>query len=272
MNARRILALLLIVCLLALPILAQEEEESEEEEAIEAMGMTMQGVNSGLALFIVIAGILVVIQAGRILSGSFLWLTISIFYFGAISVFFLLAEFMHVIAIEDISVALAWHFMFYIATSLFIVALRRLQAFGQTHKQMDESRTAFIFFLLGGVLVAIFFSVKMLDPWLARYEGTFWDTFGLIHFVAATFIGYTAMQLFRLRKSFGRVITAAVKPFIVSLIAFTLVHAWELLAESWKVVDIGEAGEVLESVLYFIAITAMLYAVWQIKRRSQVKQ
>lgn len=251
----------MIMSLLVPSALAQEQEN----EAAEIFEQAMIWLNFAAAIACVVVAFATVNRAGSILGRAYVLITASLLFFVGIRIFFFLTENTSVMEVSEATHAVWWHVMFYSATGLFLASLHALKSLKKEHGA--DAGTLMAFFLLGGWLVLLFSLAAPLDAWTAGwFANTSWDKSGIIHFIAFAFIAYTWLVLLSLRKTFGKVITAASSSFLVSLAFFGLVHLWELLGESWGVLPFThEVIELVEGPLFLVALVAFLFALLRIR-------
>ncbi|MBI4145613.1 hypothetical protein HY493_05420 [Candidatus Woesearchaeota archaeon] len=261
MRLRQLFLAVTLAFLLA-PLALAHEGESEAAELFEN---AMVWLNFAAAVACVIVAFATMNRAGSILGRAYVFITASILFFTGIRLFFFLTESTSVIAVTEATRAVWWHIMFYTATGLFLAALNALRTFRKVER--TDMTTLATFFALGGWLVLLFALAMPLDSWTAGwFEATLWDRSGIIHFIAFAFIAYTWWMLLSLRKTFGKVVTAASASFLVSLAFFGFVHLWELLGESWNVLPFSsEVIELVEGPLFLVALIAFLAALWRIR-------
>jgi TRAP-type mannitol/chloroaromatic compound transport system permease small subunit len=65
---------------------------------------------------------------------------------------------------------------------------------------------------------------------------------------------------------FGQIGKSVANPMIIAIWSVALQHFWELLFESWKVVDVSsEAGEGVEKIFLTIAAVCVIMAALRLK-------
>ncbi|MDO8728441.1 MAG: hypothetical protein Q7K26_00960 [bacterium] len=171
-------------------------------------------------------------------------------------------------AISDESVDIWWHLMFYMAVLSYYFGFRPLVNLGNSDGQTEEAvgmeKKWGIFSLI--VLALIFIIPNMAEPVVTAYETSPVGQLGLHHFIAFILSGMVGSYLLSVKKSFGQIGTAIANPMIVAIWAFGLQHFWELLAESWKIIDITSQNiEGVERIFLIIASLSIAYAALRVK-------
>jgi hypothetical protein len=265
MKSSTVLSVIVVFLALAAGAAAQEASP-----ALQTAGAWFDTANLLVAIACIITSLVIVKKTGKILGRAFVYITASIFVFGSIRFFLYLATVSRQIPISDPTFNLWWHFLFYTAAGVFIGALISLKssATKPNLSNVFDAKTVVSLVVLLAWVIVIFMTALPLDGTAqALFAGTLWDTSGLIHIIAFIIIGYAWTLLLSLKTLFGKTVTSAVTPFLVGLAFFGLVHLWELLNESWKLIPVAPGvGEFVESVLTLIALASFLKAVWSVRK------
>lgn len=196
-----------------------------------------------------------------------MYLGIATGIFVAISAFLTLgADFFH---ISDGSIDVWWHILFYMAFAFYFVALRMLVGLGSSEMAADQAKEMNQARLWGFIALCGVVLTFLLPSWseniVMMYTNSPLDSFGLHHFIAFVFAGGVAVYLWTARESLGQIGRTIANPIIVAVVALALQHVWELLNESWKVVQVNETiGEGVEKVFLLVASGALIYGGWQL--------
>jgi len=196
-----------------------------------------------------------------------MYLAIATGVFVAISAFLTLgADFFR---IQDSSVDIWWHILFYMSFAFYFVALRMLVGLGTSEtvpdqdKDMNQARLWGFIALCGVVLV--FLLPSWTENMVAMYTNSPLDSFGVHHFIAFIFAGGVAWYLWSARERLGQVGRLIANPIIIAVVALALQHLWELLNESWRVIVVSETvGEGVEKIFLLIAGASLIYGGWKL--------
>ncbi|MDO8569704.1 MAG: hypothetical protein Q7R89_02955 [bacterium] len=170
--------------------------------------------------------------------------------------------------ISDESVDIWWHIMFYMAIFSYYLGFRALvnlgNADGQTGGALGAEKKWGIFLLIA--LVVIFIIPNIAEPLVTAYETSPLGQLGLHHFLAVILTGIIGSYLLSAKKSLGQIGTAIANPMLVAIWAFCFQHFWELLTESWKVMEITSQNiEGVERIFLIIASVSIAYAALRLK-------
>ncbi len=199
---------------------------------------------------------------------SYLFIGTGIFF--VITIFQKLVE-SGVYTMSEESPDIWWHIMFYMAMISYYFGFKKLAKLG-TSESTEASTTSStnlsklwgIFSLL--VLAVIFIIPNWADGTVAAYASSHIAELGLHHFIAFALAGLVGAYLFMAKLFFGQVGKAIAVPMIFAVWALALQHFWELLVESWKVIQVtGEVGEGVEKIFLTIAAVCVIYAALRIK-------
>jgi hypothetical protein len=169
--------------------------------------------------------------------------------------------------IMDTSMDFWWHIVFYLAMGSYFLGFRALTKLGGDMPPASAAPWG-IFSVI--VLVLVFVLPGMTDMWVQAYMSSPVADFGLHHFLAFAGAGLVASYLLTARKNLGMIGKAIANPMLIAILALGLQHFWELLVESWKVINItGEQGEGGEKV--FLTIAAICVTVAALKLKALAK-
>lgn len=230
-------------------------------------------VSSLVFLVATIISYLAVKKFGKSSLGSIL----SYFFIGT-AIFFIITIFQKIaVNLYDISFGSMdfwWHIMFYLALSFYFIALKLLVSLGETEnveKQIikinDEKKwgiTAII------VLVLVFILPSLVDSQVNLYLDSVLGKVGLHHFISFAFSAIVSIYLFSVKNKLGQIGKVIANPLIIAIIALSLQHFWELLFESWMVVEVTEHfGEGIEKIFLIIAASCVCYIAYRLKNFGQ---
>lgn len=183
------------------------------------------------------------------------------FLLGLIAVFMHLSL-AHAIPVGGASRTLGWHLMFYLSMGMFMAgttALLRLdKPNGPVRRFAEAVRRGFIPAAVG---VVVFFAAMAADAWATRtFGGSLVDRIGIVHFIAFALCLGVVRAMRTLRTQLSSYLASIAGPLTKAVLIFGLVHLWELLSESWRVIGLpGELGEALELTLIACA-TVLVFA------------
>lgn len=204
---------------------------------------------------------------GTSLGSVFTSFFIAIVLLSGIRLFFFFTDF-HFINIDEVTTMTIWHLMFYETIGMIIIVNKNLLSLVDTTVKAINMSYLNILALI--FMITLFFIAKPADHWIVSHiEGTFWDMFGMFHFVAFVFAGVVASSLFVIRRKFASSIGAIANPLLVSVATLSIIHLWELLNESWKVIHVtDEVGEGVERILWIPVYFFVAYAFWIARKSS----
>lgn len=222
-------------------------------------------------LFISIALVILVplvIKYHHSLVGNFLtYLLTGTFLLGFIRLFFYLVENKY-LALDEITVMMGWHLMFYNVSTILLIATSELS------KTVDISKSSVLnnkTILYSLVAVFIAFSILISTPFMDKYvspifENSFWDKLGTAHFIAFIYAGYISKYLFTIRSKFSGSLGSVAMPLFISMLLLSVMHLIELFSESWKVIPLGETGELLEEIIWIPTYLCLAIGAWKLKK------
>ena len=223
------------------------------------------------SLGFLIATIIAVLAAskfGRSSLGSvFSYLSIGTGIFFVVTIFQKLGADFFMIA--DESVDIWWHLMFYLALLSYFLGFKALVGLGSSESEsqggtIGAEKKWGIFSLI--VLVIIFIIPSTAEPVVNAYVASPLAGLGLHHFLAFILAGVVGSYLFSTKKNLGQIGRAIANPMIIAIWALSIQHFWELLAESWKVIDITSDNiEGVEKIFLTISAICVTYAALRLK-------
>jgi hypothetical protein len=171
--------------------------------------------------------------------------------------------------IEDASLDVWWHFLFFLAFAFHFYGLYLLTQLGVAEVDADPEARANRARLWGflGLCFAVFeFLVpRALENVMQIYTKSPLDSFGLHHFIAFIFAGVVFWYLFFAQKNLGQLGRLIANPVIFALVALSLQHLWELLTESWKVIVVHpDVGEGVEKIFLIAGACSLIWGAWKL--------
>jgi hypothetical protein len=171
--------------------------------------------------------------------------------------------------IEDESLDVWWHLLFYMAFAFHFVGLLLLTRLGTSEFDASPEASANSARLWGFigicVAVAVFLFPRMLEPVMRMYTTSPLDMFGLHHFIAFIFAGIVIWYLMFARKNLGQIGRLIANPVIFAVTALSLQHFWELLAESWEVFHLeSDVIEGVEKLFLIAGASALIWGAWKL--------
>lgn len=230
---------------------------------ISTLGFLIATIISGLAIK----------KFGKSAIGSALsYLFVGTATFFVITVFQKLgAEFF---GITDASLDIWWHLMFYLALISYYLGLKALVGLGSSDASADQSAgmsAGKVWTIFSVVVLAIMFLIpRAADSIVSAYLASNLSVLGLHHFIAFILSGVVGSYLYTAKKNLGQIGRAIANPMIIAIWSLGFQHVWELLYESWKVVDVTSVtGEGVEKIFLIIAAVCVTYAAWRLKAFAQ---
>ena len=90
-----------------------------------------------------------------------------------------------------------------------------------------------------------------------------------MHFIAFIFAGFVSYFLFQVNTKFEGNLKVIAGPLLWAIGTVSLVHFWELLNESWKIIKVsGEVGEGVERILWIPVYGFIAYAFWLFRKKN----
>ena len=171
--------------------------------------------------------------------------------------------------ISDDSMDIWWHIMFYMAFIFYFYGLKLLIGLGDVNSTNNtvsvgaEKKWG----LLALVLLAIIFIIpSKAEPIIVAYNSGSLSALGLHHFIAFALAGLVGIYLVNAKNRLGQIGKAIANPMIVAILALSIQHFWELLTESWKVIEMtSESIEGVEKIFLTISAVADCYAASRLK-------
>lgn len=184
--------------------------------------------------------------------------TFGIFLFGASRLLLLLTD-SGVYRLNEVTLHVWWHIIFYLSMLSFIWGGIRLREIGKSQTPVGFSRKDKILFSVFLLITAGIFVIAMplettLMPFLVNSPI---DKLGLHHFLAVILGLITAFYLFTLKSTWGKLLTVGIMPIIAFLALIGLQHLWEFLTESLKVIVLPETS--IELIEQLIVIPGLLF-------------
>ena len=175
---------------------------------------------------------------------------------------FILFSSLGYLTIDDVTVNLGWHLLFYLAMITFFIAGKGLtQLSSNTGVHQSFSKVVGWGVFCGVATLVIFGAAQQIDaPFVAAFKDSVWDSVGVLHFIAFILGGMAAFYLFK-RAKVGEITRLLAIPYLVSFVLFALNHVWELFVASWKIIDVtGATGERVEQIFVLPAFSPIAYA------------
>lgn len=220
----------------------------------------------GFLIATIITGIAMSKFGKSMLGSIFSYLFIGTAIFFVITIFQKLgADFFR---ISDESVDVWWHIMFYMALFSYYFGFKALVGLGNTDNQPGgvvgaEKKWGILSLVL---LVIIFIIPNWAEPTITVYESSPLGQLGLHHFLAFILAGVVGSYLFSAKKNLGQIGRAVAGPMIITVWALCIQHFWELLTESWKVIELtSDKIEGVEKIFLIIASVSIIYAALRLK-------
>ena len=201
--------------------------------------------------------------------------TIYVYFFsstlllGMIRLFIYLVD-MKSILIDDATMMVVWHSIFYLAVILLIISGRSLASLvDETLKKASLSTTLVtnITFVAIGALMIVF-SPRIDTFVINNIKGTMLDMMGVFHFIAFALAGSASFYLFKIKQKYTGTLGVIAMPLFITLLFLGTIHLWELFTESWHIIAVTEDfGEMVESYLWVPVYSFLLYGFWKFVKK-----
>lgn len=170
--------------------------------------------------------------------------------------------------IADESTDIWWHIMFYLAMVSYYFGFKALTGLANADNASQAGAAAKTWGIITGVaLVVIFVIPSMVDSVVQAYTASRLAELGAHHFLAFALAGVVGAYVFSAKLFLGQIGRAIAAPMIIAVWALSIQHFWELLTESWKVIDVpGETIEGVEKIFLTIAAVCIIAAAFRLKR------
>lgn len=172
-----------------------------------------------------------------------------------IRAYFFLADSGRII-VDEMTIMVVWHLLFYIAISIFLGAVYMLLGLVNVASRKLSLSTYWMLTIIAVILgvLSIWFPPRIM-------EGSWIETTGIMHVVAFVFAGAVAMYLLRIHIQFVSTIGNIANPLLIAIALLSLIHLWELVTESWQLVSLsGATIEYVEMLLWVPVYTSFFIA------------
>ena len=179
--------------------------------------------------------------------------------------------------IADESMDIWWHVMFYLAMISYYLGFKALVALGTSdsgtatvNANTVVGKTWGVFSVL--ILAAVFIIPSQAESLVSSYVSSRLGELGAHHFLAFIMAGVVGAYLFSAKIFLGQIGKAIATPMIIAIWALCLQHFWELLTESWKVIEItSDKIEGVEKIFLTISAICVIYAASRLKAFSKTQ-
>jgi hypothetical protein len=160
--------------------------------------------------------------------------------------------------ISDDSMDMWWHVMFYLAMGSYFLGIKALTKLGGD----VPPKGAGVWGVFSVIVLAVVFVIPgAAEPAVLQYSSSPIAALGFHHFLSFAVAALVASYLLSARKNLGMIGKAIASPMLIAIIALCIQHFWELLFESWKVVQVTtEVGEGIEKIFLITAAVCMMLA------------
>jgi len=223
-------------------------------ELIESMEIAI----FGLVVAVIFASYFFARRFGQgALGAPFLYFTAGTFMIGLARLFLFLAS-AEVYTLEETTLHVWWHVMFYLGMTSFALGGMRMQKIAaQSPVAGFSAKDTYTLAAFLAVSFLIFFIATPLEPILAPVlVGSFVETFGLHHFLAVIFAVFAGFYIHKIKSHWGKLLTVSVYPFLAFIVLMGLQHAWEVVTESWHLIELSLST--IEQVEQFIVLPALV--------------
>lgn len=192
---------------------------------------------------------------------------------------YIFVAYIGLLGVSEKAIVFGWHMLFYLAMITFFIGIRKLLLLFSDHKTKLAKKLFLRWTLFLVLFVAvIFFFIKIFESTLLAFLDIFVDTplesFGSQHFIAFVLAATVSWYLFKLKEKESDFTSVLATPLLIAFLLWSLDHFWELLTESWKVIEIPSTViEQVEQIIVFPAVAFMVYAfarLWYITRNVSI--
>ncbi len=266
MNMRSTLSKMLgkfaVAGTLTLPFLAlaQDESMSSAIDNLITLGYYVSSIGYLIATIIMIKAVMVY---GKSAFGSiFSYISIGTGIFFIITIFQKLGGDFFKIGAESMDIW--WHVMFYMAIIFYFAGIKLLVALGGSETENSsiikigaEKKWGAIAVVF---LIIIFTIPSSVDSIVMIYENSALGAWGLHHFLSFALAGVVGYYLVNAKKTLGQIGHAIATPMIIAIWALCIQHFWELLTESWQIIELtSDKIEGVEKIFLTISAISMCY-------------
>ena len=217
-------------------------------------------------------GILIIRQIVNKFGASIMGKLFKYFLIGTI-LLFAMRLFVHLVDVGTLQIAdgsreFWWHIIFYLALISFYFGLKGLVnlAEGKENKIAENVGKWSVFSLIAAIVIFILASTTG-SSLAGFYENPIFSSFGLHHFIAFGLACLIVYYLLQTKEKIGMIGAGIARPFMLSLLFWGLQHLWELLGESWKIVQVTDFQiERVEQYLVIPAVCILIYTLLQLKK------
>ncbi len=230
---------------------------------IEVLVLAASSINIVLLLFalgIIVWSVREFLQSS--IGATLMYFLGGVITLGAIRVFLFLAD-NQILHLHEIGIAIVWHLLFYVAAGVFLIGGLVLVRLVSLRNQNVSFTKAIIINCLVGLIIAIIFLFggRIDQTALVYYQGSYWNHFGLHHFIAFIMGGLIAVTLLMVHRRYAGIIRVIAMPMIAAVGILSTIHLWELLTESWQVLQLPDMTiELIEQFLWMPAVLVIIYA------------
>lgn len=176
-------------------------------------------------------------------------------------------------AISDESMDVWWHVMFYLALASYFLGFKALVGLASggsegQGKAIGMEKTWGLFALV--ILVVVFLIPSSVETIVLSYDSSALGQLGLHHFLAFIIAGVVGSYLLSIKKNIGQIGRAVAGPMIIAIWALAIQHFWELLTESWQIIELtSDKIEGVEKIFLTISACCVISAVLRLKAFSK---
>lgn len=227
-----------------------------------------------LIVISIILTALVIRRIGKgVLNVIFFSYLFGIFFFGLTYLFILLtgAGFYQ---ISEASYHFWWHLIFYLSMLSFIWGGYRLKEIASTQKAKGWGPKDMIFFsLIISASLFVFILPTIYEQQLQLIlEGSTFNNLGIHHFIAFLLALAAMAVMVYIKNAWGKLLSVSSTPMIIFLSFMTMLHLWELLAETYKVVHVSELmGEAIEQFIVIPGLFFFIYAIMRVIKATKIQ-
>lgn len=180
-----------------------------------------------------------------------------------------------VYTLENVGLHIWWHTILYLGIMCFIIGGKRLLQISNNIdiKQYNQKDTltiiSFVFFT-----ILIFILSQIVEPLLSTIlVDSFIDRWGLHHFIVFSLGVYAGNYVLSIRNKWGKTLSVGAIPIFIFITLTGLQHLWELLTESWKIINlVPEKIELVESYIVIASLISLNFGYYRTYKEINKKQ
>lgn len=176
--------------------------------------------------------------------------------------------------VSETVLVLWWHFLYYTGIALLIYGIVQLKI-GINEQTKLKTTDKFMLYLAAFIFVSVNLSFFTLhDFFTPLLKGTILDyKNGFIHFLAFLLGVYATLAMINFKSQLQEATKINFNLLFFGVFLLYTVHLWELLTESWHILNFADAiVETVEGVLSITGIILFLIAYWICNKKIDIEK